>query len=306
MKELTNMNVSLRQLRAFIAVAEEQHFTRAADKLDLSQSSVSTLVHELENNLGLRLFDRHTRLLQITDAGAEILPAVKKAVADIDSVILNSSELRTLGRGRVSIAASSVQAALILPRLIEEFCNEFPGVRVELHDVAEPEVPRMVRSGEVDFGIGTESDSRLDLTAHLLSADAFAVVMRPDHALARRRELRWRDLIDVPVIGPRSDNPIRARLDEALRNEGIVLRRVHEVHLPLTMVGMVEAGLGIAVMSTAVTRMAAGLGLITRTVKEPLLTREVSLLLHADRSLSPTAQRFRDLLVRNRLELTKE
>ena len=102
------MNVTLRQLRAFIAVAEVQHFTRAAERLDLSQSSVSTLVRELETNLGLRLFDRHTRMLRLTQAGAEILPLARKAMADLDSVIGSSSEVRTLGRGRVSIVAASL------------------------------------------------------------------------------------------------------------------------------------------------------------------------------------------------------
>lgn len=306
MKNLANMNVSLRQLRAFIAVASEGHFTRAADKLNLSQSSVSALVHELEANLGLRLFDRHTRLLQITQAGAELLPLVKKAVADIDSVIENSSELRTLGRGRVSIAASSVQAALMLPRFIRQFCIEYPGVKVELHDVAEHEVPQMVRMGEVDFGIGTEADSKLDLGAHLLSSDAFVVIMRSDHALVRKRELRWQDLADMPLIGPRHGNPIRERLDSALLVEGITLSRLHEVYLPLTMVGMVEAGLGIAVMSTAVSRLAAGLGLVVKTVTNPVIRREVSLLFHAGRSLSPTAQHFRDLLIRHKQELAEQ
>jgi LysR family carnitine catabolism transcriptional activator len=306
MKNLSNMNVSLRQLRAFIAVASEGHFTRAADKLGLSQSSVSTLVHELEANLGLRLFDRHTRLLQITEVGTELLPLVKKAVADIDGVIENSSELRTLGRGRVSIAASSVQAALLLPRFIKQFCTEFPGVKVELHDVAEHEVPQMVRAGEVDFGIGTESDSKLDLGALRLSADPFVIVMRADHALTRKRELRWQDLADMPVIGPRRDNPVRQRLDSALLAEGITLSRMHEVYLPLTMVGMVEAGLGIAVMSTAVNRLASPLGLVTRTVTNPVIKREVSLIFRADRSLSPTAQRFRDLLLRHKQEMVEE
>ncbi|WP_017875713.1 MULTISPECIES: LysR family transcriptional regulator [unclassified Janthinobacterium] len=297
------MNVSLRQLRAFIAVATEQHFTRAADKLELSQSSVSTLVNELEANLGLRLFDRHTRLLRITQAGADLLPLIKKAVSDIDSVIFNSSELKALGRGRVSIAASSVQAALMLPRFIKQFSIEYPGVTVELHDVAEHEVAKMVRSGEVDFGIGTEADSKLDLSAHLLSADPFVVVMRADHALAERRQVRWRDVADLPLIGPRQGNPIRERLDSALAGEGIVLTRLHEVYLPLTMVGMVEAGLGVAIMSTAVTRLATALGLVTRALSEPVIKREVSLLCHADRSLSPTAQRFRDALVRKRFDM---
>ncbi|MNX96097.1 HTH-type transcriptional activator CmpR [compost metagenome] len=303
MANLSNMNVSLRQLRAFIAVAEELHFTRAAEKLNLSQSSVSALIHELEGNLGLKLFDRHTRLMQITQAGAELLPTVKKAVADIDSVLENSNELRSLGRGRVSIAASSIQAALMLPRFIREFCVGHPGVKVELHDVSEHEVPRMVSSGEVDFGIGTIPEGQPDLTAYRLSSDAFVIVMPPHHPLARRRELNWEDVAKLPVIGPHRGNPIRDCLDAALAVRGITLSRVHEVFLPLTMVGMVDAGLGIAVMSTAVTRLTSALGLVTVAPRDPAIHRDISLLVHADRSLSPPAQSFRDLLMKHRKEL---
>ena len=299
----SNMNVSLRQLRAFIAVAEERHFTRAAEKLNLSQSSVSALIHELEVNLGLKLFDRHTRLMQITQAGAELLPMVKKAVDDIDSVLDSSAELRTLGRGRVSIAASSIQAALMLPRFIREFCVGHPGVKVELHDVAEDEVPRMVSAGEVDFGIGTIPEGQPDLTAHRLSSDAFVIVMPPSHPLARRRELTWEEVAKLPVIGPHRGNPIRDCLDAALATRGISLARVHEVYLPLTMVGMVDAGLGIAVMSTAVTRLTSALGLVAVMPQDPAISREISLLTHADRALSPPAQSFREMLMRNRSDM---
>ncbi|WP_137927335.1 LysR family transcriptional regulator [Cupriavidus sp. 2SB] len=298
-----NLNVSLRQLRAFIAVAEELHFTRAAEKLNLSQSSISALIHELETHLGLKLFDRHTRLMQITQAGAELLPMVRKAVADIDSVLDSSVELRTLGRGRVSIAASSIQAALMLPRFIREFSVGHPGVKVELHDVAEDEVPRMVSAGAVDFGIGTIPEGQPDLLAHRLSSDAFVIVMPPSHPLARRRELKWEDVAKLPVIGPHRGNPIRDCLDAALATHNITLSRVHEVSLPLTMVGMVDAGLGIAVMSTAVTRLTSSLGLVTVMPQDPVISREISLLTHADRSLSPPAQSFRELLMRHRGEM---
>ncbi|WP_245001891.1 LysR family transcriptional regulator [Cupriavidus pinatubonensis] len=300
MANIGNMNVSLRQLRAFIAVAQERHFTRAAEKLDLSQSSVSALIHELEDNLGLKLFDRHTRQLHITQAGEELLPLVKKAVADIDSAIETSSELRTLGRGRVSIAASSIQAALMLPRFIREFSLGHPGVKVDIHDVSEHEVPKMVSSGEVDFGIGTIPEGQPDLAAHRLSTDPFVIVMPPDHPLLRRKTLRWEDVAPIPLIGPHKGNPIRDCLDAALAARGITLSRLHEVLLPLTMVGMVEAGLGIAVMSAAVTRLTEALGLATVMPTDPVIHREISLLVHADRSLSPPAQRFRDLLMRNR------
>jgi LysR family carnitine catabolism transcriptional activator len=143
------------------------------------------------------------------------------------------------------------------------------------------------------------------LAAHLLSCDTFVQVMRPEHPLVRRKEVSWKKVAKLPLIGPHKDNPIRERLDASLLADGITLSRVHEVYLPLTMVSMVEAGLGVAVM-TAVSRLAQALGLVIRTITGPVMRREVSLLYHADRSLSPTAQRFRDLLVRKREQITRQ
>ena len=302
---MSKMNVTLRQLRAFVEVAETKHFTRAADKLDVSQSTVSTLVRELEEHLELRLFDRHTRMLSLTQAGAEILPLARKALADLDSVLGSSSELKTLGRGRISIAASSLQAALMLPRVFKEFANTYPGVIVNLLDVPQADVLEMVRSGEVDFGIGTESEVRHDLGARVLTTDTFIVVLPPGHALARKRELTWSDLDGYPMIGPRPGNPLREQIDAALARKGIVLTRSYEVSLPLTILGMVEGGLGLAVMTTTASRLSLSLGLIVKPVTNPTVKRDISLLFHADRSLSPAAQNFSDLLFRRRAQLLK-
>lgn len=296
------MNVTLRQLRAFIAVAEAGHFTRAAESIDLSQSSVSTLVRELEENLHLRLFDRHTRMLRLTAAGAEILPLARKAVADLDSVIGSSKELASLGRGRVSVAAASVQAALLMPRFIQLFTARHPGVQVVLRDVAQHEVPAMVRSGEVDFGLGTASDTRHDLSAQTFSSELFCAVLRPEHALQRKREVTWRDLGDYPLIGPPNGNPLREQLDFALAREGISLTRQYEVLLPLTIVGMVAGGLGIGVVTTALGGLVQSLGLVMKKLSAPVVRHEVSLIMHPERSLSPAAQQLRDLMIAHRPE----
>lgn len=294
------MNVTTRQLRAFITVAEVQHFTRAAERLGLSQSSVSTLIRELEDNLGLRLFDRHTRMLRLTQAGAELLPVARRAMAGLNDVLGSASELRALGRGRVSVAAASLQAALLLPPLIRRYTEENPGVRVKLFDVPEHEVIEKLRTGEVDFGLGSDTGAHRDISARPLVADHFYVVMRADHALARRGEVAWRDLVAEPLIGHPPGNAVREQLDFALAREGIRLERRYEVLLPLTILGMVEAGLGIAVMTTAMLRLAHAIGLVSRPVVAPVVRREISLLFHSERSLSPAAQNFRDLLMRHR------
>jgi LysR family carnitine catabolism transcriptional activator len=292
------MNLTLRQVRAFIAVAELAHFTRAGERLGLSQSSVSTLVRELEDNLGLRLFDRHTRMLRLTQAGAEMLPLARKALADLDRAFGSSHDLRSLGRGRVKVAAASLQAALLMPRVIKDFCDEFPGIRIDVHDVTEYEVIEKLRAGDVDFGLGSALAMQ-DIVARPLTTDTFVAVMPAGHPLAQQPVVTWRELADVPLIGPPPGNAVREQLDLALARQGITLRRSHEVILPLTILGMVEGGLGIAVMTSAMSRLALALGLVTRDVAEPVIQREMSLLFHADRTLSPAAEAFSDRLRRH-------
>lgn len=289
------MNLTLRQVRAFIAVAELAHFTRAGERLGLSQSSVSTLVRELEDNLGLRLFDRHTRMLRLTQAGAEMLPLARKALADLDRAFSSSHDLRSLGRGRVKVAAASLQAALLMPRVIKDFCDEFPGIRIDVHDVTEYEVIEKLRAGDVDFGLGSALAMQ-DIVARPLTTDTFVAVMPAGHPLAQQPVVTWRELADLPLIGPPPGNAVREQLDMALARQGITLRRSHEVILPLTILGMVEGGLGIAVMTSAMSRLALALGLVTRDVAQPVIQREMSLLFHADRTLSPAAEAFSDRL----------
>lgn len=296
------MDITLKQLRAFVTVANLGQFTLAADKLGSSQSAVSTLVRQLETNLNLRLFDRHTRLLRLTQAGMDILPIAARAVADIEGMVESSRELNALRRGKVSVAAGTVQAALMLPQLVFGFTKLYPEIEVALHDVAEKAVLEQVANGSVDVGIGTVPDDDTELMGTRLTTDEFLVVLHPEDPLVKLPELRWTDLADCKLIGPQRGNPIRDRLESELVRNGIVLpldKAMQEVALPLTIIGMVEGGLGVAIMTSAVTRLATSMGLIVRTPTEPHIKREVSLIQKRTRSLSPAARRFRDFLLKS-------
>ncbi|MEI2298847.1 LysR family transcriptional regulator [Ensifer sp. MJa1] len=296
------MDITLKQLRAFVTVANLGQFTLAADKLGSSQSAVSTLVRQLEQNLNLRLFDRHTRLLRLTEAGTDILPVAARAVADIEGMVESSRELNALRRGKVSIAAGTVQAALMLPQRVNAFNKLYPEIAVALHDVAEKAVLEQVTNSSVDLGIGTVPEDDSELMGTRLTIDEFLVVLHPDDPLVKQPELRWTDLVDRKLIGPQRGNPIRDRLENELARNGIVLpfdKTMQEVALPLTIIGMVEGGLGVAIMTSAVTRLATSMGLVVRTPTEPHIKREVSLIQKRARSLSPAARRFRDFLLKS-------
>lgn len=296
------MEPTLKQLRAFVTVAESGQFTRAAERLGLSQSATSTLINQLEGNLGLRLFDRHTRLLRMTQAGEEALSIARQAVGDIDRLIENAQELNVLSRGRVGIASGTLQAALLLPRLIRNFGENHSGIDISLHDVSERVMIDIVKNGSVDLGLGTVPDGDSEVVGTRLAADAFLVVMRPEHPLARAGALRWKDLSQETLIGPQRGNPIRERLQAELARVGIELklhRSFQDVSLPLTIIGMVDAGLGVAIMTSTVIPLARSMGLVTVTPSDPLIARDISLIQRSDRSLSPAARKFRDFVLRS-------
>jgi LysR family transcriptional regulator, carnitine catabolism transcriptional activator len=292
------MNVTFAQLRAFIAVAELGHFTRAADRLGVAQSSVSAMIRNLEAALKLKLFDRHTRMLRLTGAGSDLLPVAKKMLLDMEALVDSSRELRALRRGRVSIASGSLQATLILPAIIREFTDRHPDVCVTLHDIAEEHVQQMVRSGQVDIGLGIATSAGHDLKAQVLGTDSYVLLLNRNEPLSRKRRLTWNDVNGAKLIVQPQTSPTRRHLEQSLAAAGVGLfEPAYEVSLPWTMAGLVSAGLGVAVTTGSMQPLANWMRLEMRTPTDPLIIREISLLVHSDRSLSPAAQLFRNLLV---------
>lgn len=292
------MNTSLRQLRAFLAVAECGQFTRAAHELDLSQSSLSATIRELEQSLNVRLFDRHTRMLQLTKAGSEFLPVVRRLVQELDDVVGTMRSHATLERGRVIVAAPGLQSALWLPDEIAAFSGQHPSIQVVLHDVPEREVTGLVQSGAADIGLVTTPRLPSDLRAQPFETDSFGAVVRPEDPLAKKKVLQWRDLDSIDLVGLVAGSPMRQALDEALLTHNIRLTYAYEVSQPLTMVGLVRAGLGTALVTSLMHPLAKWMGLELRPLMEPTVSRELMLIHSRERSLSPAAHQFYEQMTR--------
>lgn len=291
-------DLNTRHLRAFAAVAETGRFTRAAARLGLAQSSVSESVGVLEKTLDLRLFDRHTRMLQLTEAGAQLLPRVLRLLADCEEVLNSSREIAELERGHVHVAAPIMQSILWLPPLMAQFAKDYPQVRITLHDSAEQDIQRMVRMGEVDIGMSTiVGKIPGDLRAVRFYSDSYVLVLRPEHPLMNKREITWSDVARLPVIGPRADNPVRQSLDRTLAERGIALNYTHEVSLFFTMLGLVQAGLGVAVLTDATRDAMRWMNLPVRPIHRPWIRRDMALTTRRERALSPGAQKFFERIV---------
>lgn len=293
---------SLPELRVFLALAESGHFTRAAERLGMSQSSLSAALGKLERLLGARLFDRHTRACRLTDAGTALLPAAQRLVADWEHLVADAQDFGRNARGRVSVAAPNAQCALLLPPVVRAFSERYPGVRVLLHDVPEHEVHALVRHGTADLGIATQTDARSDLVATPLSADQFIAVMAPDSPLAARRTLEWQQVARQPVIGYLPGNPVRRLLEEKLAKRGIRLQYAYEIALPWTMMGLAREGLGVAIVTMALQPLAQWHGLQVRRVGRPQVARTMTLLRAPGNFPSPAVAAFRDLLIAHEAE----
>lgn len=290
------MNVSLRQLRAFQAVAEAGSFTEAARRLHLTQSALSVLVRELEKELGVRLLDRHTRAVRLTDAGREFLPQVQRLLQELESAVAGIAELRDKRRGTVRIAAPQMMACTLVPAAIAAYAVQHPNIRVRLADTAPEEMLGRLQGGEVDLAIGPDLPLEGGVAGETLVRERHWLVCRPDHALARQERVRWRELAAQPLIAPTRDFMRRVAPELSAHDRALDLRPVHEASYMSTALGLVQAGLGVTICPGYAQPMIRGFGLAMRTLVEPAFHREVCLYTPAARSLSPAASSFAGFL----------
>src|SRR5690349_14399825 len=157
------MNVTVRQLRAFIAVADAGSFTDGAKRLHLTQSALSLLVKELEEELGVRLLDRSTRRTKLSAAGSDFYPLAAKVLEDLESAVASTRELRDKQRGNVRVACTLLYAAALMPPILASYRSEYPGVRVRMLDSLNEGVLARVASGEADFGVAPQRPTSPDL-----------------------------------------------------------------------------------------------------------------------------------------------
>ena len=300
------MNLTLRQLRALAAVAEFGSFTAAAHKLHLTQAAMSILVRELESELGIRVLDRTTRRVQLTDAGKEFLPTVLRVFNELNVGIAGVSSLRDKKSGTVRVAAPQLMACTLMPQVIERFNQRYADIRVQLFDTAPEQTLTRLLSGEVELAIGPDTSTNVELTRQSLFQDQHLLVCRPDHPLATRRRLRWRDLTAYPFIAPTRDFLKWLTVELLLAAPTVEILPVHEVSYMTTAIGMVAAGVGVTACPSYSRRLVKGYGLQMRAVSEPVFTRQVSVYNLANRSLSPAAASFQEVLVEVVAENTKE
>ena len=292
------MNVTLRQLRAAVAVAEHLNFRRAAETVHLSPPAVSAAIAELEQALGIVLFDRSSREVRPSAAGASFLQGAARLLDDYDRLLRDATLINQARRGRVTVSCVSSLAGRVMPLALKACADRYPDLEIQVRDDVASQVMVSVRAGEADFGLGVAPDGEGREVAFTAQAeDPFFLVCARDHALAGRSRVTWKDLEDQRLVLPASGSGTWQIVTDQLVRAHVTLRSKTPVSHISTVYGMLEAGYGVSVLPATALPAAGHPILTTVAVHGPRLSRTLGIYQRRDRSLSPAAQTVLDLVL---------
>lgn len=291
------MHFTLRQLRAAIAVAKRGNFRRAADELKLSQPALSLSIAELERSLGVTLFHRTSRMVAPTEIGAAFLPGAERLVVELDRLVSDVAKNAEARAGRVVVTCLASVAGRVIPAVINECSRRYPAIDIDIRDDLAGRMAEVVRHGEADFAITLAPRSLAeDLVFEPLFSESFFVVCQKSHRFAKASKVRWRQLEGETFIAFSTASGTHAMIDAEIIRARVSLGRRVTVTQLATVLGMLEEGVGVSVLPQLALPVERHPRLIVRPLIDPMLERTIGLLQRRDRSLSPAAAAFREVL----------
>lgn len=301
LQRTSSMNFTLRQLKVFVAVYDLGSFSAAAKSVQLTQSAVSKLCMELEEQVGFPLFERSTRKVTPAYGAADLYSFACEMLGIMEAAKRSMSSLAMMERGTVKLAASPMMMYSLIGPAIADFREQHPNVQFELYELSTRETVEWVVDGKVDFGIVSLDREYPKLLAELLYHDRMHAVMYRDHALAAKRSVSWASLSRHEHIQMRPDFSIRRTIDRIAAQQKLHLPASIETGSVAATLGMVKAGLGLAVLPGYVIPMAKQLGLKAVPVTGVGIHHALSLIKRWNARPSIAAAAFIELL-RSRLE----
>jgi LysR family carnitine catabolism transcriptional activator len=272
------MNVSIKQLQVFVAVARSRSFAEACTLVHLSQPALSIAIKNLEVAIGGKLLERSTRSVTLTPEGAEFYPVVLRLLSDWDRSLDDVQNLFALRRGKLDIASMPTFASSLLPGIIAEFHRQYTDINVTVHDVIAESVVDMVRDGRVELGITFDPGDAQDLNFQSLFRDKFVAVLPKNHPLLERPAIQWCDLQELPYIALQRPSSIRLLIDQILLDHDIILTPTFEAHQLASIGRMVTAGLGVSVVPALSSAQMLEMGGECRSITSPTITRKVGVI----------------------------
>ncbi|MCC6317592.1 MAG: LysR family transcriptional regulator [Gemmatimonadaceae bacterium] len=290
------MSFELRHLRYFVAVAEELHFGRAASRLGIAQPPLSQQIQALEKALGVRLLERSRRHVALTPAGAQLLGDARRVLRDVREAATAARRAARGETGTLSVAFAASVMFLALPRIIRRFREQFPGVHLELRELATGPQLAALRSGELDVGFLRQPPPDPMLVTETVMTEPLMIAVSRRHPLATRRRLVLKELATQDfVLFPSDLAPgLHAQVLSLCTAAGFTpgIRQVsRELY---TTVSLVEAGMGVTIIPSSVRKM-GWRGVRYFPIAGPGATTHIDAARRADNS-NPVVRAFLDLV----------
>ncbi len=287
----------LKHLRAFIQTARAGSVSAAADKLFLSQPSVSQQIRALEDGLDTVLFERHGPRMQLTPAGKALLEMARPLVDRLDALPDDfAKRYGSLDSGEVRIAAGESTIMHLLPALLTRFRNKHPGIFVHLHNVSGADGLGMIRDDEVDFAVGSMLQVPDDIDYRPIYRFNPVLIMNPDHPLSRKRKLTLADISPYGLILPPRRRTTYQLVDVVFQKHRLPFRVTLEVGGWEVIKRYVSLGLGISIVTSICITQADRERLLVRDMSDYFPQRSYGVVMRRGAYLSPQAERFIDLI----------
>jgi DNA-binding transcriptional LysR family regulator len=292
------MKIDALGIQAFIAIADERAFKKAANTLHITQTALSRRLQNLEVQLGVKLVERTTRSVSLTKIGADFLPHGRRLLTELQSTLSEIQQSGKAQRGDISIACVPTAGVQHLPRIIRQYSTRYPNNRIKILDHLSPGVTEAVLSREAEFGIRQSGPQHPELSTIPFLQDRYVLICRRDHPLAARKRITWKQLASCPLIVPSHFRTNRPQVDAALGDRDVLLQLYYEVGRSSTAVGLVAEGVAAAIVPGLAIQSGAHPSIRVVPIVDPVVSWTLVLVARKKAHLSPAAQALYDMLMK--------
>lgn len=297
------MNLTLRQLKIFEAVARHLSFTRASEELHLTQPAVSMQIKQLEEAAGLALFEQVGKRIYLTEAGEEMERYARSILATLAEASLVFDEMKGLERGRLRIAVAST-ANYFVPRLLAAFCQRYPGVKVSLDVTNRERLLEALSDNETDLVIMGKPPQSMELVAEIFMDNPLVVIAPPIHPLAGEKDISLERLQEETFLVREKGSGTRSATERFFIEHGISLSSTMEMSSSEAIKQGVEAGLGLGLLSLHTLEMELALKrLVILDVRDLPILRKWYIMHRSGKRLSAVAQTFKDFVIKESAQI---
>ncbi|WP_027086870.1 LysR family transcriptional regulator [Cohnella panacarvi] len=289
--------MELRQLEYFVAVCEELHFTRAAERLNISQPSLSQQIRILEHNVGLPLFDRIGKKTIITESGQILLKHCYNVFHELEQARSAIAELQGLTRGSLKIGAIYSVMNDLLPPAILSFQQSYPQVELSLFGLRNGDIIHMLLHNEIDMGIIIYPTLHDELVATYLYDERLAIAVPDNHPLAGCTEIKLESLHHVPVIALQKTYYLREYMDRVYKDNDIVPRVVMELNTMDSIICMVGQGAGVTVLPLPYLQASKQAAIRVIPIADPNLSIKIGMAYRRNKYLCAASRVFMEQII---------